>query len=303
MNPLTGQFLGPNSAAAIGTLVPNTGNSTNGIFANGQGIAETNYEYPTLAVAPRVGAAWDVKRDQTFIVRGSAGLFFDRPPAQNVYNTVNNPPFSRNVTVRYGQLQDLNSAGLTTEAPPALSVWEYDEPLPSSVQWNTGVQMTIPFSTVLDVAYTGQHSYGFPNATNINAIDIGNAFLPESQDRTQTSTVPGAASIAALNPDLARYFRGYGSISQQQAVQWRTYHSLQLSLNRRFIKGLALGFSDTIGLYDRQQAALRLQHNPDGSISIRDDQDEADRLLGNNNPQTHIMRRQLRLAVAAILNG
>jgi hypothetical protein len=289
MNPLTGQFLGPSSAAAIGTLVPNTGNSTNGIYANGQGIAETNYEYPTLAVAPRVGAAWDVKRDQSFIVRGSAGLFFDRPPAQNVYNTVNNPPFSRNVTVRYGQLQDLNSAGLTTEAPPALVVWQYDEPLPSSVQWNTGVQMTIPFSTVLDVAYTGQHSYGFPNATNINAIDLGTAFLPENQDRTQASTVPGAASIAALNPDLARYFRGYGTISQQQSVLWRTYHSLQVSLNRRFIKGLAVGFADTIGLYDRQQAALRIQHNPDGSITTRADQEQANELLGNNNPQTHIM--------------
>jgi hypothetical protein len=289
MNPLTGQFLGPNSAAAIGTLVPNTGNSTNGIFANGQGIAETNYVYPTLKIAPRVGAAWDVKRDQTFIVRGSAGLFFDRPPAQNVYNTVNNPPFSRNVTVRYGQLQDLSSAGLTTEAPPALVVWQYDEPLPSSAQWNTGVQMTIPFNAVLDVAYTGQHSYGFPNATNINAIDIGTAFLAESQDRTQASTVPGAASIAALNPDLARYFRGYGTISQQQSVLWRTYHSLQVSLSRRLIRGLALGFADTIGLYDRQQAPLRLQHNADGSITVRSDQEEANRLLGDNNPQSHIM--------------
>jgi Carboxypeptidase regulatory-like domain len=290
MNPLNGQFLGPNSAAAIGTVVPNTGSSTNGVFANGQGIAETNYEYPKLSVAPRVGAAWDVSRNQTFVVRGSAGLFFDRPQAQNVYNTVNNPPFSRNVTVRYGQLQDLNSAGLTTEAPPSLVVWEYDEPLPSSVQWNSGVQMTIPFNTVLDIAYAGQHSYGFPTATNINAIDFGTAFLPSSQDPTQTSTIPGAASIAALNPDLVRFFRGYGSISQQQAVQWRTYHSLQVSLSRRLINGLALGFADTIGLYDHQLSNLRLQHNADGTVAIRADQKEADELLGNNRPQTHIMR-------------
>jgi hypothetical protein len=290
MNPLTGQFLGPSSAAAIGTLVPNTGNTTNGIFATGQGIADTNYKYPAVKVAPRVGAAWDVKRDQTFVVRGSAGLFFDRPAAQNVYNTVNNPPFSRNITVRYGQLQNLSSAGLTTEAPPALVVWQYDEPLPSSVQWNTGVQMALPFSTALDVAYTGQHSYGFPLAANINAIDIGTAFLPQYQDPTQTSTVPGAASVPALNPDLARYFRGYGTISQQQSVEWRTYHSIQLSLNRRLRNGLALGFSDTISLYDRQQTTLRLQHNADGTITTRSDQAEANELLGNNRPQTHIMR-------------
>jgi hypothetical protein len=290
MNPLTQQFLGPNSAAAIGTLVPNTGNLTNGVFAAGDGIADTNYTYPSLKVAPRAGAAWDVSRNQTFIVRGSAGLFFDRPQAQNIYNTVNNPPFSRNVTVRYGQLQDLSSAGLTTEAPPSLVVWQYDEPLPSSVQWSTGVQMTIPFSTVLDVAYAGQHSYGFPTATNINAIDFGTAFLESNQDRTQTSTVPGAASIAALNPDLARFFLGYGSISQQQTIQWRTYHSLQVSLNRRLINGISVGFTDTIGLYDHQLAGLRLQHNPDGTVTTRADQEQANELLGNNRPQRHIMR-------------
>jgi hypothetical protein len=152
------------------------------------------------------------------------------------------------------------------------------------------VQMTVPYNTVLDIAYAGQHSYGFPTAANINAIDFGTAFLPSNQDPTQSSTVPGAASIAALNPDLARFFRGYGTISQQQAIQWRTYHSLQVSANRRLTRGLALGFTDTIGLYDRQQSPLRLQHNANGTISIRDDQEAADKLLGNNRPQTHIMR-------------
>ena len=36
-NPLTGQFLGPNSTLAIGTLVPNTGNPTNGLIRQGAG--------------------------------------------------------------------------------------------------------------------------------------------------------------------------------------------------------------------------------------------------------------------------
>jgi Carboxypeptidase regulatory-like domain len=290
MNPLTGQFLGPVSSLAIGTIVPNTGSLTNGVFASGQGIVETNYKYPAMKIAPRVGAAWDPRGTQQFVVRGSAGLFFDRPQAQNVYNTVNNPPFSRNVTVRYGQLQDLSSAGLTTEAPPSLTVWQYDEPLPSSTQWNTGVQMMLPFNASLDVAYTGQHSFGFPQATNINAIDIGTAFLPQNQDRTQTSTTPGAASIAALNPDLARYYRGFSSISVQQAIQHRTYHSLQLSLQRRLRNGVSFGFADTMGLYDRQTVAQRLQHNADGTVTVRADQAKAQELLGSNNPQAHIMR-------------
>lgn len=290
VNPVTGAFLGPNTALAIGTLVPGTGNSTNGIFADGQGISKTNIKYPAVKLAPRVGAAWDVKGNQTVVVRGSVGMFYDRPIANNLYNTVNNPPFSRQVTVRYGQLQNLSSAGLTTEAPPALTVWQYDEPLPTSVQWNVGTQVVLPFKTALDVAYVGQHSWGFTQGMNINAIDIGTAFLPSNQDPTQSSTVPGAASIAALNPDLARYYQGYGTITQQAPNQSRTYHSIQLALNRRLSNGLALGFNDTIGLYDRQTISPRAQHNADGSITTRADQATAQDLLGNNNPQRHVIR-------------
>jgi carboxypeptidase family protein len=290
MNPLTRQLLGPNSALAIGTLVPGSGDPLNGIRTPGQGVPETLYSHPALKAAPRVGTAWDVKGNQQFVVRGSAGLFFDRPPANTVYNTVNNPPFTRNVTVRYGQLQNLSSTGLTTEAPPSLVVWEVDQPLPSSTQWNTGVQMALPFNAALDIAYTGQHSWGFVQQVNVNAIDYGAAFLTQYQDPTQTSTVPGAASTPALSPDLARAFRGFGAINMQQPTVSRTYHSLQVGLNRRFANGIAFGFTDTIGLYDRQTAALRLQHNADGSISVRPDQKEADKLLGENNPQTHIMR-------------
>ena len=83
MNPADRAVPRAESTLAIGTLVPDTGNRTNGVFAAGQGIAETNCKYPALAVAPRVGAAWDVTRQRSsFVVRGGAGLFFDRPPAQ-----------------------------------------------------------------------------------------------------------------------------------------------------------------------------------------------------------------------------
>jgi hypothetical protein len=289
MNPVTGQLLGPNTTLAIGTLVPNTGNRTNGIFAAGEGIAKENGKYPALAAAPRVGAAWDVRGNQKYVVRGGGGLFFDRPQAQNIYNTVNNPPFTRNVVVRYGQLQNLSSAGLTTEATPSLTVWQYDMPLPSSAQWNAGLQMVVPFSTTLDVSYTGQHSYNTPVAVNINAIDFGAAFLPQYADATQ-SAQSVATSYVSTAPDLVRFYRGYGAISQQQTIGWRTYHSIQVAVNRRFKDGFSLGFADTIGLSDRQQGPQRLQHNPDGTITLRADQAKADDLLGNNYPQAHIMR-------------
>ena len=48
VNPVTGALLGPGSAAAIGTIVPNSGNATNGLIQNGQGIAKENYTAPAV---------------------------------------------------------------------------------------------------------------------------------------------------------------------------------------------------------------------------------------------------------------
>ena len=72
---------------------------------------------------------------------------------------------------------------------------------------------------------------------------------------------------------------------------WSTYHSLQLSFQRRFSNGLSFGFNDTIGLYDTGSTGARLQHNADGTYSYRADQAQADELLGNSIPRAHDARR------------
>ena len=284
MNPATGQFLGPNSTLAIGAIIPNTGDATNGIFVAGQGITKTAFKWPALALAPRFGMAYDLTGEQRFVFRGGAGLFFDRPSGNSVFAQVLNPPTLENVTVRNGQLQTLGSGGLTTRTPPALNVFEYESDLPSSVQWNSGVQMALPWAMALDVSYVGQHQYGILQNMDINRVDFGAAFLAANQDPSST------VAAAAVATDLMRPFRGYSSITQTSGWQERTYHSLQLSLQRRFRNGLSFGFNDTIGLYDRQNTTPRLEHGPDGAVSVRADQADADRLLGNNNPQAHIVK-------------
>ncbi|MFO7302180.1 MAG: carboxypeptidase-like regulatory domain-containing protein [Acidobacteriota bacterium] len=279
MNPITGELLGPNSALAIGTLVPGSGDFTNGLFLSGEGIVKTTYKYPTLGLNPRFGMAYDLTGTQSVVLRGSVGLFFDRPDGNAIMPQVENPPSYTLVTARYGNLQSISSAGLSTQGAPALSVYEYESRLPSSTQWNTGVQMALPWNAALDVAYVGQHGFNLLQSVNLNAIDFGAAFLPENQDPTlPPSSTPGAT---AVHQDQLRAFRGYGDITQQWSRGWRTYHSLQISLNRRFSNGLSFGFNDTISLYDRQATGARLEHFPDGTYRLRADQAEADELLGN----------------------
>jgi hypothetical protein len=284
MNPQTGQFLGPTSTLAIGTIVPNTGNVTNGLVQAGKGIPITTYLQPALGVAPRFGMAYDLTGSQRIILRGGAGLFFDRPSGNAVFAQVLNPPARRSVTLRFGQLQTLG--GLATEAPSSLSVYEYDSPLPSSTQWNGGVQIALPWSSVVDIEYTGQHGYNIVEGINLNGVDFGSAYLPQYQDRTLAPTTPGATAVST---DLMRAFQGYAGITQNVSRGWVTYHSLQLSFTRRFRNGISWGFNDTIGLSSTGSTAARLQHNADGTVTYRSDQAQADDLL-RVDPIRHTMK-------------
>ena len=289
MDAATGQFLGPLSASAIGALVPNTGDPLNGLLQTGPNgaLGDTGYTYPALGVEPRLGFAYDVGGQQNLVIRGSGGLFFDRP-STSAYNQVNNPPIAQNVTVRFAQLQNLGANNLTTVGAPNLLVIRYDSGLPSSAQWSGGAQMRLPWALALDAAYVGQNAWNQTSQIDINTVDIGAAFLSQNQDRTlAANATPGAT---ALSTDLLRAIPGYGSILVRADTAERTYHSLQLTLQRRLRRGFSFGFTDTISLSDRQNTIPRYQHDADGNVSIRSDQAEADRLLGSSLTPLHTMR-------------
>jgi hypothetical protein len=301
VDPRTGQILtapgAANTAAAIGTVVPGTGNLTNGIHQAGDGIADTSYVWPALVVAPRFGMAYDLTGDQRFILRGGGGLFFDRPDGNTVFSIPGNPPISTSQDLRNGQLQTLGT-GLSTVGVPALITFQYDARIPSSWQWQGGVQMMMPWSTSLDVSYVGNHGFnrlrafqgGGNGSVDLNAVDIGAAYLPQNQDPTLgTSAVPGAT---AYTTNLLRAFRGYAAINEQQTQFWDTYHSIQMSMNRRFTNGLAFGTNYTLGLSLKGNTGLqsRLQHAPDGTISLRADQEEYEKLNENLALQRHVIK-------------
>jgi hypothetical protein len=260
----------------------------NGIVVNGDGIAKENYLWPTVAFGPRVGAAYDVRGDQKLVVRGSLGLFYDRPEGNTVFNQVGNPPVSQAATVRYGQLQSL-STSRATQTPAQMFVFKYDAKIPSSLQWNIGTQVALPWAAAFDVSYVGQRGINLlksqettptgANAQDLNSVDFGAAYLPQNQDPTlPASSVPGAT---AKSTDLLRPYRGLGAINIQWPRNYDLYHSLQTSLNRRFRNGLQFGLNYTLGMSYTGNVItpLRLQHAADGSVSFRPDQADADKAL------------------------
>ena len=117
MNPLTGQFLGPNTTAAVGTLVPGTGHPRNGLFAAGQGIAKTSYTFPTARrrAALRHGLRRHRQRSASSCAAASASISIGPVPATPRRSP---PTTAESVTVRYSQLQNLGTGGLTTQGRP-----------------------------------------------------------------------------------------------------------------------------------------------------------------------------------------
>jgi hypothetical protein len=175
-------------------------------------------------------------------------------------------------------------------------VWPYEADVPSSTQWNAGVQMAIPWSSTIDVSYVGLRGFNQlreirgQQQVDINAVDFGAAFLPQNQDPTLApSSTPGAT---AYSTDLLRPYRALGQVGFNFPDFDETYHSIQASLNRRFRDGLAFGLAYTLGLAWHGNIGLfqRLDHHADGSYSIRADQAEYEALNKDMGNRRHLLK-------------
>jgi hypothetical protein len=280
LNPLTGQIVtaagAANTQALIGTPIPGVGNLDDGIVQAGHGIAGTNYLWPALVAAPRFGVAWDVTGRSTWVIRGGAGLFYDRPDGNTVFSTPGNPPTASEQNLLEGQLSTLGT-GLSPLPVSSMVTFQYHAQIPTSVQWNVGVQKSLPGNMVGDLSYVGNHGYNQLGAfqggdlQNLDSVDYGTAYLPQYQDKTLgTSAVPGAT---AYTSNLLRPYPALSTIQQNTTSFWDTYHSLQFSLQRRFTKGLLFGVNYTRQLHLLGNTGLvqQIQHSSTGAISYMSD--------------------------------
>ena len=255
-DPGTGALLGPGTDSLIGQAVPGTGVEANGILRAGEGIADAGYIWPALGIAPRIGAAYDVRGDKTLILRAAGGLFFDWPDGNTVFNSVANPPVASGLTQQWGRLSDLDASAYTLGPVPTVRVYAYDSRLPADIQWNAGVQLALPWTSSLDVSYVGHHAFDVlggeqaTGAVDLNTIDLGTTFRADGQDPTQPAG-------QALPDNLLRPYRGYGNILVQWGRFHRTFHSLQSTVTRRWRGNLSAGATWVYTISDRVPPAFR----------------------------------------------
>ncbi|GAC1701414.1 MAG: hypothetical protein NVS9B4_04630 [Candidatus Acidiferrum sp.] len=266
-NPAAPTLANTQPGYQVGRLVPGTGNLSNGLVTT---PAAKNYpvsglSVPAILYQPRLGFAWDVTGSHNTVVRGGFGITADRPETISFAST--NPPIVLGPSLNFGRLQDI-TPGAGTLAPPQVSGYTRNSHFPMVYSYSIGVQRNIGAGTVLDVSYVGSQSRHNMRRFNLNAPAYGTAFTAGAQDPTQYANGVIPASEPALpseylaagvkfagdtilpSTDFFRPFQGYSDITIFQFDGNSTYHSLQVSASRRFLKSLtfsaAYNFSRTL---------------------------------------------------------
>jgi hypothetical protein len=236
INPITGQTVTP--AVLAGLIIPGSGDPLNGI------ITPTTPGYPRemvysngILAAPRFGLAWDPFGNGKTAARMGGGVFYNPgADAGTLGNLFFNPPAIYNPTQYHGTVATAaNGTGLLSPSGFSRTI-DPNHKIVTAYHANAGIQRDLGHLMALDVAYVGSFGRHLSETVNLNNPYYGAILLPQNQN-PQTNT--------ALNDNYFRPYQGYGAFTQQIFEGNSSYHSLQVTLNKRFSHGVQFGLSYT----------------------------------------------------------
>lgn len=189
------------------------------------GMPRGGYDSDKNNLAPRVGLAWTIGREEKTVVRAGYGIYYDTSPlAPGEALYFNKPYFDFNLFFRLPglplTLSDPFPAFFPFPLPDSAQAIQRDLRTPYMQHWNLNIQQQLGLNRVLEVGYVGSKGTKLLSARDLN--------------QPQPSALPPGL------PFVPRPVPQFDEINTIESRASSNYHSLQARLQQRLSAGLAM---------------------------------------------------------------